>query len=175
MRGPTASHLGIAATFLCAALAGAACLFDPIDGIPCGSDDDCPSAYFCDIPDGTCRAESGGLAPPALTVAGVQDDDDVSTVPFIAHEGRTELALKLENTGGSTAEDIGLDFGIVACVGLAWRDADVPAAVPPGATRDVPIAFEPEPGCDTPVIQDWFLTFSGRATRGTFNVNIRRE
>ena len=146
------------------------CLVGELSGIPCGDDDDCPGAAFCDIPASTCRFLADGPGPPDLRVSGVRDLSGVS-VTSVRVPGSVESTLDLEvvNEGACGAVDVVLELIPLACMHLAFDLKDVPTTIAPAATVEIPFTIMPE-DCNSPAIQDWFLFYSGRATRGTFNI-----
>lgn len=94
--------------------------------------------------------------------------------PFVPGGGvRTELFAVLENKGDLPAEGVRLSFIDLACMGLEFDPTDVPDAVDGGGSVEVAFSVAPV-DCVTPSIQDWFLFYSGRANRGTFNINVER-
>lgn len=164
-----------AALLLPCLLATSACLVGEVTGVPCTDDDECATAHFCDLTEGTCRAELDGVSAPRLQVAGVLvdgDDGPAGLSPLIGKTGTTALTLVLENTGGQPAIDVGVEFSELACVALVVDESTLPAGVVPGGLARVAMTATPDGACGSPMIVDWFLFFSGRADRGTFNLNL---
>jgi hypothetical protein len=159
-------------SLVAALLAGAAapaCLVGPVEGIPCSVDDECATGAFCDVPRASCAP---GTAPD-VQVEGVVVDDAVVVDVFVPPDETTALAMRVQNRGGAPAEDLALRFGELACMNLVIDDAAVPTELRAGEAVDVAFTVTPQL-CSTPAIQDWFFTFSGRGTRGTFNIVLQR-
>ena len=49
----------------------------------------------------------------------------------------------------------------------------LPEVIEPEETGRIPVEVTTQPGCAGLIIVDWFLRYSGRSTRGTFDLNIR--
>jgi hypothetical protein len=147
----------------------AGCLVGPVDGVPCVVDEHCATDAFCDLPASTCAP---GTAPD-LQVVGIVDDGELVIDPFVAPDATTALGMRVENRGGAPAVDVALRMATLACLGLVVDESTVPTTVPPGGVVDVAFRVTPRL-CASPVIQDWFLSFSGRGARGTFNVVVER-
>jgi hypothetical protein len=147
----------------------AGCLVGPVDGVPCVVDEHCATDAFCDLPAAMCAP---GTAPD-LQVAGIVDDGAIVIDPFVAPDATTALGMRIENRGGAPAVDVALRMATLACLGLVVDEGTVPTTVPPGGVVDVAFRVTPRL-CASPVIQDWFLSFSGRGARGTFNVVVER-
>lgn len=157
---------------LVAALGGG-CLLGDVEGIPCAADGDCPTTYFCDLPHSECAAEADGRGIPVLEIPKVRDPaGDQVFVPKVPLVGPSHLGLIVKNTGEGPAEGIGLSFATLACVHFAVDEATMPAAVAPGATTEIGLDVTPGDQCGGVKIVDWFLTFSGRSARGTFDLDI---
>ncbi len=145
------------------------CLVGEVTGIPCGDDSQCPSDHFCDIPNDTCVAGVDGQGAADLTVRGVRDrSGDVVSAPRVARDVKSVLQLVIENAGGD-ADDVSLEMVRLVCMNLEFDPTTVPTHLEAGASVEVEFTVLPD-GCGTPSIQDWFLFYSGRAKRGTFNI-----
>lgn len=149
------------------------CLVGELSGIPCGEDAQCPTEHFCDIPSGTC-VFAGGDAPPDVTVPGVIDNGEFTISPFVPPDVRTPLKLVLENVGGRSADNLDVELTRLVCMNLELEAGDIPGSIDAGARVEIDFSVAPD-GCTTPSIQDWFVFYSGRAGRGTFNINITRD
>jgi hypothetical protein len=149
------------------------CLVGEVQGVPCSSDDQCATNHFCDLVDQSCREEREDFFAPNLQVTGVRDvDGDVVTDPFIDRNGDFAMKLVVENVGGSTAVDVDAEFSELRCLNLRVEPSTLPSSVVAGGTVEVGFSASPDGTCGTPMITDWFLFFSGRGSRGTFNINI---
>jgi hypothetical protein len=159
----------------CAALVVlSGCLFGEVRGIPCDEDAACPEDYFCDVPRDECREITGAFGPAVITVPLLKDPegDEVRT-PFIKPDVTSELVLLPTNAGLSTAEDVGLTFGELACFTFDIDSSTLPEAIEPGARAEIVVDVTPGPSCEGLTIVDWFMTFSGRETRGVFDINVK--
>lgn len=145
------------------------CLTGPVEGIPCADDAQCATGAFCDLPIEVC---ADGTAPDVQVVAVVDDGVEVID-PFVPADLTTPLVMLVENRGGAVAEDLALRMGRLECMGLVVDETAVPSSLAAGATVAIPFAVTPRL-CSTPAIQDWFFSFSGRGSRGTFNIVIER-
>lgn len=153
---------------------GAGCLVGELSGIPCGGDKQCPTNHFCDVPNDVCAAIGEADSAPDLDVTGVENGDgELQLDPFVVPGEETVLVLHVTNNGLRDAFDVDLDLTQLVCMNLRFDPLDVPDAIEGGATVEIPFTINPS-GCGTPSIQDWFLFYSGRAKRGTFNINIDR-
>ena len=160
---------------LAAAVGGSACLVGPIPDIPCGDDDECPTAAFCDIPAEHCVESSETVFAPAVAVVAVVDaNGDEVRDPFVLPDVESALEVILENRGGVAATNVRLELARLACLQQTTPTTAVAATLAPGARVKVPLVVTPR-DCSSPVITDWFAFFSGRAIRGTFNINIARS
>lgn len=158
-----------------ALFASSGCLVGELSGIPCGDDDNCPTNHFCDLEADVCVALTDGDTPPALAVTGVIDGNgDVTVGPFVPPKERTELKLVIENSGTRVANALNVELTRLVCMNLEFDTTRVPDHIDGGDSIEVAFAVTPD-GCSTPTIQDWFVRYSGRATRGTFNINIERQ
>ena len=64
----------------------------------------------------------------------------------------------------------------VACVQFHVHDDTLPAALPKGATTIVTVdATTGGVECVSVKIIDWFVTFSGRSERGSFDLDITQD
>lgn len=150
-----------------------ACLVGEVTGIPCGADDDCATAHFCDLTVGTCRAEADGVSAPRLQISGIVIDDAAPVVsPFIPKTGTSSLQLVLENRGGLPATEVRVELSELACMAFVVDESTLPAGVVSGGSARVALTATPDGTCGTPMIVDWFLFFSERGSRGTFNLNL---
>jgi hypothetical protein len=164
---PTTAARGLTAVLTLASAGG--CLVGFVDDVPCATDDACATGDHCDLTVGACAP---GDAPDVRVVEIV--DDGVAVIdPFVPPDVPSTLAMRVTNPGGAPAEDIALRMGELACLGLVVDAATVPATLAPGAIVDVAFTVTPRL-CSTPAIQDWFFEFSGRGSRGTFNIVIER-
>lgn len=156
------------------ALSSSACLFGEVGGIPCGADDECPSSYFCDLPRETCVAESDTAGVPSLVIHQVKDPKgDVVRSPFIPPEGTSRVGLLVKNEGVGPAEGLVLELAPLHCIAFDIEEESVPQVIEGSATAEIGVRMTPPgPECEGLKIVDWFLTFSGRETRGTIDVNI---
>jgi len=158
-----------------AALSFGGCLVGELQGVPCGRDDECATGHFCDLTVDTCRQETDAVSAPRLQVTGVVDKDGVVVRdPFIDKEGTYQMALVVENQGLLSAIDVDAEFSELRCLNLAFDPATFPAAMAPDAVAQLAFSAAPDGTCGTPMITDWFLFYSGRGSRGTFNINIER-
>lgn len=150
-----------------------ACLFGEVEGIPCETDDECPSSYFCDIPSRECRANTDQSSAPDLVIQKVRDPSgrDVRS-PFIPVATASRLGFWVENRGLAPAENVVLTFAPLACFRILVDEATVPASLEGAASKAVSVEMLPAVGCEGLHILDWFLTWSGRETRGTIDVNV---
>jgi hypothetical protein len=152
----------------------AGCLVGELSDVPCTRDDECATAHFCDLTVGTCAAETAERSAPNLQVVGVRDvAGAVVRDPFIERQGTQALGLVIENKGLLPAFDITLEFSELRCLNLVVDELTLVDTVVPGGSTEVAFTVSPEGNCGTPIITDWFLFFSGRGSRGTFNINIR--
>lgn len=157
-----------------ALVASSGCLVGEVTGIPCERDDTCPSDYFCDLPRSECRELTDTFGPPLLQVKLVNDPaGNPVTTPFIPPDATSTIALLPENVGLSAAEDVALSFAELNCISFNVDEATLPAVVEAGATATLAVAVTPAPDCDGLTIIDWFLTYSGRETRGIFDINVK--
>jgi hypothetical protein len=152
------------------------CLFGEVRGIPCDSDDACPETYFCDVPRAECRERTDVLGPPDIKIQALLNPrgDEVRT-PFLPPETTSNVTLLPQNVGLTPAENIGLTFGDLACFDFDVDETTLPKAIAPGERAEVVVAITPGEGCEGLTIIDWFLTFSGRETRGVFDVNVKES
>lgn len=150
------------------------CLVGEVSDIPCGKDGQCPTSHFCDVPNAVCVPATDVDGAPDLDVVGVEDGAGALQIdPFVVPGEETTLTLHIENRGKRAAFDVDLDLTQLVCMNLRFDETDVPETIDAGATVEVPFVVDPD-GCSTPSIQDWFLFYSGRAKRGTFNINVER-
>jgi hypothetical protein len=151
-----------------------ACLFGEVRDIPCDDDDACPETYFCDLPRNECREVTDAMGPPDIKIELIRDanGDEVRT-PFIQPGVPTDLTLLPLNSGKSPAEDVRVSFGVLECFTFDVDESTLPAAIAPGERGEVVVTFMAPPGCEGLTIIDWFITFSGRETRGVFDVNVK--
>lgn len=165
---------GLSLGFLvvCVGVGAEGCLLAPLE-IPCERDDQCPSGGFCDVSGGACVVD--GTTAPDLNILRVRDQRGAIVIdPFVPGGGeRTELFAVLENKGDLPAEGVRLSFIELACMGLDFDPTVVPDVVDAGGSVEVAFSVAPV-DCVTPSIQDWFLFYSGRSKRGTFNINVER-
>ena len=98
--------------------------------------------------------------------------DEVRT-PFIKPDVTSTITLLPANVGLTPAENIGLTFGVLECFDFDVDESTLPVAIAPGERAEIAVAFTPGPGCEGLTIIDWFITFSGRETRGVFDVNVK--
>ncbi len=153
----------------------ASCLLGELQGIPCARDGDCPTGYFCELASAepTCHQQTNELSAPKLLVRNVIDPTGaVVADPFIERQGAQRLALIIENEGTMPATNVTAEFSELRCLNLILDDSDV-ADIIAGGSAEIGFTVTPDGTCGTPMITDWFLFFSGRGTRGTFNINIR--
>jgi hypothetical protein len=162
------------AALLLAVLSSSACLFGEVRGIPCDGDDACPETYFCDLPRAECRERSDVLGPPDIKIEALLDPDgDEVRTPFLPPETTSSITLLPKNVGLAPAESIGLTFGVLACFTFDVDETTLPDAIAPNERAEIVVAITPGEGCEGLTIIDWFLTFSGRETRGVFDVNVK--
>ncbi len=155
-------------------LASTGCLFGEVRGIRCGDDDACPETYFCDVPRAECREVTDVMGPADIKIEAVLDPDGAEVrTPFIKPDVTSTLTLLPQNIGLTPAENIGLTFGVLECFNFDVDEATLPDAIAPGERAEIAVAFTPGPGCEGLTIIDWFITFSGRETRGVFDVNVK--
>lgn len=152
------------------------CLFGEVRGIPCEVDDVCPETYFCDVPRAECREVTDVFGPPDITIPTVLDrsGEEVRT-PFMPPGEGSIITLLPVNSGLSTAEDLRASFGVLECFTFDVDEATLPAAIEPGERGAIEVVMTPALGCEGLTIIDWFITFSGRETRGVFDVNVKRD
>ncbi|MDP2344195.1 MAG: hypothetical protein Q8O67_24770 [Deltaproteobacteria bacterium] len=144
------------------------CLVGELSDIPCRQDTECPAEHFCDIPNETCIADAAG--PADLVVSGVIDRTGAEVpAPRVESDAPSTLQLVILNQGGAPAEDIELEIVRLFCMNLEFDPLDVPPTLEAGAKANVEFTIEPH-DCSAVSIQDWFLFYSGRAKRGTFNI-----
>jgi hypothetical protein len=166
----------VPALALAACVAGAGCLLLEVEGVPCGDDEECPSGYFCDIPREGCRAESDAQGPPELVIELVRDGKGAEVrAPQVAPDETTRLGFLVENRGRGPAESMRLTLAELSCFAFLVEGASVPATLAAGARAAIDVDVTPAPGCNGLHILDWFLTWSGRETRGSVDVNVRAE
>ena len=162
--------------FLGAALVTSGCLIGEVSGIPCERDGACPSDYFCDLPRSECREITDTFGPPVLTVKRIADPSGtVVTTPFLPPELTSTIALLPENIGLAPAENVALTFAELACFEFNIDETTLPAVVAADETGSITVDVTPAAGCEGLTIIDWFLTYSGRETRGTFDINVKAE
>jgi hypothetical protein len=154
-------------------LSSSGCLFDEVRGIPCGSDHDCPTTYFCDLPHDECRLTTDELSAPDLTVPMVRDPAGaVVLLPKVPAEQTSRLGVQVQNRGAGPAEGVLLSFAPLQCVAFTFPD-EPPTVVGGGQTVEFPVDVAAEGGpCSSVKIIDWFLDYSGRSSRGTFDLDI---
>lgn len=157
-----------------AACASVGCLGGEVRGIGCDDDGACPSDYFCDIPRGECRAQTDAFGAPALVVRALRDPggDEVRT-PYLPPGATSTIALLTENAGLGTAEQVEVDFAYLSCFAFDVDEASEPERLDPGVRVAIEVAVTPAPDCEGLSIIDWFMSYSGRETRGAFDVNVR--
>lgn len=163
--------VGLLATM--SALLSGACLVGEVRGVPCDADAACPENYFCDLPRTECREITDSFGPPRIEITAIRDDGEEVRTPFIPPEATTTLVLLPNNSGLSTAEDLGVSFGELECITFSVDLEGMSHSIEPGARGEIPVAFTPGQGCEGLTIIDWFITFSGRETRGVFDVNVK--
>ncbi len=162
----------VVAVFACTWVGG--CLVGEVHGVPCTDDDECGTGHFCDLVDETCREARDDFFAPELQVTGVRDvNGDVVNDHFIDRTGDYAMTLIVENVGGSSAIDIEAEFSELKCLNLKLDPATLPSSVVAGGVVEIGFSASPDNTCGTPMITDWFLFYSGRGSRGTFNINIR--
>lgn len=160
--------------FLGAAVATSGCLIGEVTDIPCQGDGACPSDYFCDVPRSECREITDTFGAPLLTVKLIADPSGTPvTTPFVPPELTSTIALLPENIGLAPAENVALTFAELACIGFNIDEATLPELVAAGKTGSITVDVTPGAGCEGLTIVDWFLTYSGRETRGTFDMNVK--
>jgi hypothetical protein len=161
------------AVVLLAVSSSSACLFDEVQGIPCSEDDECPTSYFCDIPTSTCHGKSDVDGVPLLEIPKIKDSSGLVLLPKVPAAATTPLELQLVNTGDGPADNIALSFATLACVSFQIHDATVPSTLAKGASALVAVDATTQGGsCASLKIVDWFLSYSGRQNRGTFDLDI---
>jgi hypothetical protein len=151
----------------------AGCLVGELSGIPCDGDRQCPSQHFCDVPNDVCVPVTADDSAPDLAVIGVENRGEVQLDPFVPPDQRTTLELLIENQGLRSADDVALELVPLACMDLQFDPTTVPQRIGAGEQQQVSFSVAPH-GCSTPSIEDWFLFYSGRSERGTFNINVER-
>jgi len=153
-------------------LAGAGCLFGPLDGIPCTSDETCPTSAFCDLVARECR-DLGVTGPPDLQITGLGPPGGPYKVTGTLPRGPGALEVEVKNVGRGTAHAPTFSTNGTACLRLHddFAFAGIDELLPDEAAT-FELRVDPEPSCDSPIIVDWFLTFDGRGTRGTVNINL---
>lgn len=163
---------GLALLAACAvALPG--CLVGEVRGIRCQEDNACPDRYFCDVPRTECREGTDVFGAPALIVTKLLDPaGDEVRIPVLPPAATSSIALLPENVGLAPAEDVTVAFAELACFAFDLDEATEPERIEPGARGSIEVAVTPAPGCDGLTIVDWFMRFSGRETRGTFDVKV---
>lgn len=155
-------------------VANAGCLVGELSGIPCGTDSQCPTDHFCDVPNDVCTAVTDVDSAPDLEVVGVENGaGELQIDPFVQPLEETTLTMHITNLGKRDALAVDLDLTRLVCMHLKFDPLTVPDSIGAGETVEVPFVVTPQ-GCGTPSIQDWFLFYSGRSERGTFNINIER-
>jgi hypothetical protein len=166
------TRAALGALVVCAVASGG-CLFGDVDGIPCGADSECPTDYFCDLPHATCAADGDDSSVPDLKIGKVRDPSGKLVILPKVPEGTTaEIGLQLVNQGKTAAGDIGLTFAPLECTEWRVPVENLPDEVKGGATVEMKVELVTGPGCGGVKIVDWFLAFSGRTRRGTFDLNI---
>lgn len=162
---------------VCALLVvSSACLIGEVSGIPCAADATCPVDYFCDLPRHECRELTETFGPPVLRVKLITDPTgEQVTTPLVPPDTTSTIVLNTENIGRAPAENPGLSFASLACVAFYLGEDTLPLAIEAGATGSVPVDVTPGPGCDGLHIIDWFFTYSGRETRGIFDLNVKAQ
>ena len=166
-------RLSLAALAVVVGCAG--CLMGEVAGIPCDADDACPSDYFCNLPRSECRELTDAIGPPLLKVLLIADPSGSPVVsPAIPSEVTSSIALLPENVGGVSAERVSLSFAELNCITFDIDESTLPAVIAVEASGSIRVALTPGAGCEGLAIIDWFLVYSGRETRGTFDLNVRR-
>lgn len=165
-----------ALAFLCVLAGGASsgCLVGEVRDIPCDDDAACPETYFCDVPRAECREVTDVMGPPDIKIEALIDPegDEVRT-PFLTPEIANTVVLLPTNVGLTPAEDIAISFGVLACFTFDVDEATIPEAIAPAERAEIAVVMTPGAGCEGLTIIDWFITFSGRETRGVFDVNVK--
>lgn len=156
-------------------LSTTACLVLPLHDLPCRDDDECPTDGACDVDRGVCRED--GARPLVKVRTLVLDDGTAVRDPFVPKDVESSLQIVLENEGDAVAENVRLELAELVClhqsIGEGGRAAPAIQGLGVGDSVTVPWQITPI-NCSSPVIVDWFVFFSGRAERGTFNINIQR-
>ena len=162
------------ALFVLAAVTTSGCLVGEVRGIPCAIDEACPENYFCDVPRDECREVTDAMGPPDIKIESVLDPDgnEVRT-PFLKPETANTIVLLPKNVGLTPAEDIGITFGELACFTFDVDEETIPEVIAPEQRVELAVTMTPGAGCEGLTIIDWFITFSGRETRGVFDVNVK--
>jgi len=154
------------------------CNFSAPDDIPCGSDDQCPTSYFCSTT-GRCAAAAGG-GPAELGFVGVARSESAPPAPSIELEAKGKyqsFVLTMRNVGQSQAPFPLVSLTAAACLDLV-ASAQVKEPVGPGATARVKLNADPNPGCASPITVDVVLSADGskapkRATSAQFVITLR--
>jgi hypothetical protein len=161
----------------CALLLGASgCLIGEVRGIPCAADDACFAGSFCDVPRQECREITNAFSPPVLRVKLITDPSgEQVTTPLVPPETTSTLVLFAENVGLAPAEDIDLSFAFLDCIAFDLDEDAPPRVIEAAATAGIEVDVTPAAGCDGVHIIDWFFTYSGRETRGIFDLRVKAE
>src|SRR5439155_15616376 len=84
------------------------------------------------------------------------------------------VALVIKNDGKGTASSIAVSFAALQCASLEVHDDTVPDTLVKGKSANVTVDVTAETGpCVSVKIIDWFLSYSGRESRGTFDLDIQ--
>lgn len=152
-------------------LAASGCLLGDVDGIPCGSDDECATDSFCDLAEGVCLAGDPLTGPPNLEIVGASiGEGEPRTFLEIPVDEPVRLLLHAKNKGEARARQIELALSELSCAPILIETSTIATEVDPGDTDTIAIDVEVDPDCANPVPVDWFLRFSGRERRGVFEL-----
>jgi hypothetical protein len=151
------------------------------DAIPCRSDTNCPTDYFCDAAGECASAESG--SPAQLELVGVAMSATGAPAPAITfvEGGRMQsFYVVLRNAGRSQAAYPEVTFSAPVCLGMkAELASNLVGILDPGETRSASAYVDPEPACASPITVDVTMAVGGgslsplREARGSFTVLLR--
>jgi hypothetical protein len=148
------------------------CLWGSLQDIPCDEDLACEPEGFCDLPRGVCHELTQNGGAPDVQVVGVVHEGALVHDVFVTAEITTPLRLSVRNRGGVEARDISVRLGQVVCLSANVEEPTIPRRLAPLELAEVHLSVTPR-SCSAVVIEDWFASFSGRESRGTFNIVVQ--
>ena len=156
-------------------LAASGCLVGEVQGIRCGADAECPTTYFCDLPRSECRAVTDAEGIPSLDIPKVRDPTGALVLlPHVPAGATSPLGLQIVNHGAGPAEGVSLSFAKLECTAFTIHSDSLPDILDAGQSAIVAVDVTTGAGdCAAVKIIDWFLDYSGRESRGTFDLDIK--